>query len=211
MTRLPIPGSDDGTWGNTLNSFLEIAHNDNGSLRTSAVDTAGAEMTSRKNQPNGYAGLDGSGLIATDQLPAPGVAAYLGLESSSMNIMSGSNSVQTVTFDAITAQLGSDSISWDSSTPTQVNVLQTGVYSITAGIYWRDTGATGPITVQILSSCEFNLCDIRPAVGDGITESQQFITAALYLQTGQGFEVNISQTTGSTLTPYIQVLVTRCA
>src|ERR1700678_3396735 len=38
--RLPIPGSDDGTWGNILNGFLEVSHNSDGSLSTTAVTTA---------------------------------------------------------------------------------------------------------------------------------------------------------------------------
>jgi hypothetical protein len=42
MTRLPQPGSDDGTWGDILNQFLSTAHNTDGSLRTSAVSTSGA-------------------------------------------------------------------------------------------------------------------------------------------------------------------------
>ena len=33
MARLPIPGSDDGTWGNVLNTFLEVEHNSDGSLK----------------------------------------------------------------------------------------------------------------------------------------------------------------------------------
>lgn len=33
MTRLPLPGSDDGTWGNILNDFLETAHNSDGTLK----------------------------------------------------------------------------------------------------------------------------------------------------------------------------------
>jgi hypothetical protein len=38
--RLPIPGQDDGTWGDILNGFLEVSHNADGSLNTSAVTTA---------------------------------------------------------------------------------------------------------------------------------------------------------------------------
>lgn len=30
--RLPIPGEDDGTWGGILNEFLQVAHNDDGTL-----------------------------------------------------------------------------------------------------------------------------------------------------------------------------------
>jgi hypothetical protein len=32
-SRLPVPGADDGTWGNVLNDFLSIEHNGDGSLK----------------------------------------------------------------------------------------------------------------------------------------------------------------------------------
>jgi len=35
MARLPVPGSDDGTWGDVLNDFLAVEHNTNGTLKTS--------------------------------------------------------------------------------------------------------------------------------------------------------------------------------
>ncbi|MEM7130152.1 MAG: hypothetical protein AAF702_27730 [Chloroflexota bacterium] len=34
MARLPIPGSDDSTWGATLNEFLLVSHNEDGTLRS---------------------------------------------------------------------------------------------------------------------------------------------------------------------------------
>ena len=45
-TRLPIPGSDNGTWGDILNSFLQVSHNSDGSLQTTALQNAGAITTS---------------------------------------------------------------------------------------------------------------------------------------------------------------------
>jgi hypothetical protein len=33
MTRLPVPGSDDGTWGQVLNDYLELEHNPDGTHR----------------------------------------------------------------------------------------------------------------------------------------------------------------------------------
>jgi len=42
MARLPIPGSDDGTWGDVLNSYLSVSHNTDGSLKPSAVVASGA-------------------------------------------------------------------------------------------------------------------------------------------------------------------------
>ncbi len=42
MARLPIPGSDDGSWGNVLNDFLDVSHASDGTLKPSAVTNAGA-------------------------------------------------------------------------------------------------------------------------------------------------------------------------
>jgi hypothetical protein len=37
MSRLPIPGSDDDVWGTILNDYLEVSHNADGTLQTSAI------------------------------------------------------------------------------------------------------------------------------------------------------------------------------
>ncbi len=37
MARLPKPGGDDGNWGDILNTFLKVAHNNNGSLKNTGV------------------------------------------------------------------------------------------------------------------------------------------------------------------------------
>jgi hypothetical protein len=54
MARLPLPGSDDGTWGEVLNTFLSVAHNQDGTLSASAVSNAGAITSiNGKNPTNG--------------------------------------------------------------------------------------------------------------------------------------------------------------
>ena len=40
MARLPVPGSDDGTWGDLLNDFLVVAHNSDGTLKSVPVNDA---------------------------------------------------------------------------------------------------------------------------------------------------------------------------
>jgi hypothetical protein len=40
MARLPIPGSDDGSWGSILNDFLTQAHDVSGQLKADSVGTA---------------------------------------------------------------------------------------------------------------------------------------------------------------------------
>ncbi len=37
MARLPIPGSDDGSWGDILNEFLGQSHNADGTLKSTAI------------------------------------------------------------------------------------------------------------------------------------------------------------------------------
>jgi hypothetical protein len=37
MARLPVPGSDGGTWGTILNDFLSQAHDTSGALKSNAV------------------------------------------------------------------------------------------------------------------------------------------------------------------------------
>lgn len=39
MARLPIPGGDDGDWGNILNDFLSQSHNPDGSLKDNIVSS----------------------------------------------------------------------------------------------------------------------------------------------------------------------------
>lgn len=56
MARLPVPGSDTGTWGTVLNEFLGVAHNGDGTLKSitsatvsdfseAAIDAVGGAMT----------------------------------------------------------------------------------------------------------------------------------------------------------------------
>lgn len=49
MSRLPVVGSDDGTWGGILNDYLSQSIDSGGALKTAAVSAAGAEMTTNKD------------------------------------------------------------------------------------------------------------------------------------------------------------------
>jgi hypothetical protein len=96
VSRLPVPGGDDGTWGDVLNDYLKQSHNGDGSLKPPAVKAAGAyakpgtgipatdldgptqtklaaattaEQTGAKGQPSGYAPLDTSGKVPPANLP----------------------------------------------------------------------------------------------------------------------------------------------
>lgn len=76
MSRLPVPGSDDGTWGGILNDYLTQAHNVDGTLKGPAVNAAGAEMAANKGAANGYAPLDSSNKVPAANLPIDDDSPY---------------------------------------------------------------------------------------------------------------------------------------
>lgn len=46
MGRLPQPGGDDGTWGDILNEYLSVAHNDDGTLKDATISASKLETAS---------------------------------------------------------------------------------------------------------------------------------------------------------------------
>lgn len=83
MARLPVPGSDEGQWGDILNDYLSASHGADGALKGVAVVNAipngsiGAAklqqtyiQVGEKAQPDGLATLGPDGVVPVSQLPA---------------------------------------------------------------------------------------------------------------------------------------------
>lgn len=54
MARLPVPGDDKGTWGDILNTYLQVAHEDDGSLKSidpALVGLENVDNTSDADKP----------------------------------------------------------------------------------------------------------------------------------------------------------------
>jgi hypothetical protein len=139
--RLPVPGQDNGTWGDILNGFLEVSHNADGTLQAAAVTWAGGEVTSNKGTASGYAALNSSGLVPSIQLGA-GTA-------SSANYLRGDGTwmVPSATAGATgatgplgpTGSQGFTGVSGSGATGSQGTQGYTGASGTTGA-----TGATGP-------------------------------------------------------------------
>lgn len=60
MARLPIPGSDNGTWGDVLNDYLSVAHDSAGTLKSDAVNSSAIQDDSiTEAKLNTGSGTDG--------------------------------------------------------------------------------------------------------------------------------------------------------
>lgn len=87
MSRLPTPGSDNGTWGDILNDFLLVSHDAGGTLKSGVVgdgqvssisqskitnlvsDLAAKEAVANKGVASGYASLDATTKVPIAQIP----------------------------------------------------------------------------------------------------------------------------------------------
>lgn len=73
MPRLPVVGSDDGTWGDVLNDFLGVVHNTDGTLKDGTVGptklTQTYIQTSEKGAASGVATLGTNSRIPLSQIP----------------------------------------------------------------------------------------------------------------------------------------------
>ncbi len=100
MSRLPIPGQDDNVWGDILNDFLEVSFNNDGTLRSNAIESAGA-ITS----VNGISPSDGSLNITASDINAPTT-----LSGDTDVVISSPTNNQILTYNALSSK-------WVNQTP----------------------------------------------------------------------------------------------
>lgn len=111
MARLPIPGQDNGTWGNLLNDFLGVAHNPDGSIKPGALPPqSGTGATGPTGPvgatgPSGVPGATGAGATGasgpTGATGAPGATGPTGPSADIPGIWSGTFIVGDVTISTL--------------------------------------------------------------------------------------------------------------
>ncbi len=69
MARLPVPGSDNGTWGDVLNDYLAVAHDASGNIKVGAVGSSALQDDSiSETKLNISGGSDGQVLTKNSAL-----------------------------------------------------------------------------------------------------------------------------------------------
>jgi hypothetical protein len=204
--RLPNPGSDDGQWGEILNTFLSVEHDAVGSLKKSSL-IDGAEQLAHKSAPLGYPSLDENGVVPVGQLPSyiSNAGNYISLRLSTQEYLEGSTHI---IWETMQASRGS-SVTWDPQAPDAIQINDAGVYCISFTVDWLDMNISteGHRAIGLSGSCGFRTMDSRRAVTDG-TSTKQIVQFISFLQPGDDVYTIFSFGGASALSPDIQVLVT---
>jgi hypothetical protein len=135
MARLPIPGQDEGSWGTVLNSFLNVSHQSDGTLKKAGeIDAAKAKADSAVQKVNGKSGTSVA-LNASDvgALPDSYMAPVQSVDSKTGNVdLSGSYDNKGA---AASAESGAHSYT-DSKLPGKIYVQQSQPGNPAAGDLW---------------------------------------------------------------------------
>lgn len=166
MARLPIPGSDDGTWGDILNTYLDVEHAADGSLKIRTDGTLSA-----------YYQKPGAGIPASDLTAAVQTAL--------------SNSRTPTAHESTHLSGGTDALSGNLDAVARVNLLNAGSavaarrgINLIAGsgisVAATDNAGAEQVDVTLSTSAftSYNVLDYG-AKGDGTTDDTAAIQAAI--------------------------------
>ncbi len=146
-SRLPVPGSDEGTWGDVLNDFLLVAHNDDGTLILDTDDTLAANSNTKvASQKATKAYVDNSIVGATSVVPYSSVSSDTTLDNTySVVAVDASGGNVTITLPtAVGVEGRTFSIKKVDSSSNTVTINPNGAETI-------DGGSSAVISVQYVS------------------------------------------------------------
>lgn len=201
MARLPVPGSDDGTWGDILNDFLSQSHHPDGTLQDTAIPDGSVTPiklsqsylpASLKGAPNGIATLDASGTVPASQLPPAGSTPDATATSTGVIQLAGDlgGTATTPTVPALANKYvkpagGIPEADLDSAVQTKLSSSATDATVVHLAGAETITGAkdfTGGITVNgtnVVVGTDMRLTDQRVPTDNSVTDAKVSATASI--------------------------------
>lgn len=130
MPRLPIPGQDKDTWGDILNNYLLVAHNNEGILRANTVGNSQIQdnvITETKLHPDVVTQLQSVGITPLDKSKLDGIAVGATVNASDAQLRDRSTHTGTQAISTI-ANLQSE-LGGKANTADLAQVAMTGNYA----------------------------------------------------------------------------------
>ncbi len=167
MTRLPISGSDDGTWGDILNDFLLVEHNADGTQKTLDVIQGGTGATTPSEARDNLgvtSVLDSKVNVVGDTM-----TGQLAITRALSTMTALSASVTGDTYDRFALTEGG-TLQWGSGSAAADITMARGTHLNTAG-----TTLNGVINVQSIdASYPSAILQLKPM--EGVASAPAFVT-----------------------------------
>lgn len=156
MARLPQPGSDEGTWGDVLNTYLSVSHDTDGTIKTDAVpadaiqdDSVSQVKLATTNSPsNGQVlSYNGTDLVWSNAgSPDPSMGGDLSGTASNAQIVAGAVGATELATDAVTTIKILNSNVTDAKIAT--GVAQSKITNLVSDLAGKEPAITGGSTAQ---------------------------------------------------------------
>lgn len=125
MARLPVPGGDDGTWGDVLNQFLLTSHNADGTFSSSALPDNSVTNSKIADGTISEAKLDGAVQTKLNAVGGdPAVGGDLSGTASNAQLVAGAVGVTELGASAVT----------DAKVATGANIAQSKIANLQSSL-----------------------------------------------------------------------------
>lgn len=156
MARLPQPGSDEGTWGDVLNTYLSVSHAADGTIKTDAVPAGaiqdGSVSTTKLGTSNSASNgqvlsYNGTSLVWTNAgSPDPAMGGDLSGTASNAQIVANAVGPTELAANAVTTAKIADSNVTDAKIAT--GVAQSKITNLVSDLAGKEPAITGGTSAQ---------------------------------------------------------------